>query len=127
MFIKLKRRFFNFIKRMADANTLCELCEEEPSDYICVGCDKHICGACDSGYYSDAELCVKCRATITPEEEESDRKEAAESLAEDCTCGTGGRPCELSDEEHEFLRKYAAMEIKWPRLRKMNSNRRTNT
>jgi hypothetical protein len=33
---------------------------------------------CDSGYYTDAELCTECRKDITPEEEEEDRKLAAE-------------------------------------------------
>jgi hypothetical protein len=113
MLSKLKRRLFDFIKRLncyREENDLCELCHEETADYICVGCDRQICGACDSAYYRDAELCTDCRAKITPEEEEQDRRESAESLAEECTCGTGGRPCDLSDEEHEFLRKYAHTE-----------------
>jgi hypothetical protein len=115
MLRKLKRHFFNLVKRLnriATQYDLCELCHEEEADYICVGCDRHICAACDSLYYRDADLCTKCRSEITPEEEERDRKESVESLAEECTCGKGGRPCDLSDEEHEFLRKYAPVEQK---------------
>jgi hypothetical protein len=115
MLRKLKRRLIDLVKRlsrMAQSYDLCELCHEESADYICVGCDRHICGECTTMYYVDAELCTKCRAEITPEEEEQDRKESAETLAEECTCGTGGRPCDLSDEEHEFIRKYAPVERK---------------
>lgn len=107
MFNKAKLWLFNVIKRMADANALCQICEEEPTDCLCVSCHKFVCCECTSGYYADADLCIECRAKITPEEEEEDRMESAAMLAEDCTCGTGGRPCELSDEEHEFIHKYA--------------------
>jgi hypothetical protein len=113
--LKIKRCLINFTKRLsrfAQMYDKCEICKEEDADYICVGCDRHICGACDSGYYADVEFCKQCRSKITPEEEEADRKECAESLAEECTCGTGGRPCELGDEKHEFLKKYAPVEKK---------------
>ena len=115
MFVKVKRCLIEWakkIKRLADSYDKCEVCHEEDAEYICVGCDKHICGACESGYYADEDLCKQCRFKITPEEEEADRKECAESLAEECTCGTVGRPCELSDEEHAFMKKYASLEEK---------------
>jgi hypothetical protein len=38
---------------------------------------------CNSGYYSDAELCRKCRKDITPEEEEEDRRMALEYEEDD--------------------------------------------
>ena len=121
MFVKVKLCLIEWakrIKRLADLYDLCEVCYEDGADYICVGCDRHICGICTSDYYRDAELCIKCRAEITPEEEDNDRRESAQTLAEECTCGTGGRPCDLSDEEHEFLKKYAPVKEK-------NENRRS--
>jgi hypothetical protein len=54
---------------------LCTLCHEEPADTSCVACEKEICYACDSGYYSDENLCKDCFAHMTPEEIESDRIE----------------------------------------------------
>ena len=111
-FTRIKRWVFDFIKRLIEEHDLCGICGDDVGDYLCVGCDRRICGACDSRYYNDAELCTECRKNITPEEEEMDRRESAEDLAEQCTCRTGGRPCDLSDEEHKFMRKYAPVEGK---------------
>jgi len=77
----LKREFFGWwsgFREWVNAKDSCELCGNEHTDYICVGCDRRICCMCDSGYYTDAELCTECRKDITPEEEEEDRKLAAE-------------------------------------------------
>jgi hypothetical protein len=106
----LKREFFSWWPSFRDwvnAKDSCELCGNEIADNICVGCDRRICDMCNSGYYADAELCTNCRANLTPEEEAEDRKEAANSLAEECTCPN---PCELSEDEHEFTKKYAVKE-----------------
>jgi hypothetical protein len=107
----LKREFFGWFAGFKDYISgldSCELCGNEQADNICVGCDRRICCMCNSGYYEDAELCTDCRAKITPEEEEEDRKESANYLAVDCTCPNA---CELSDDEHEFVRKYAVKEV----------------
>ncbi len=109
MFRKVKHFFLDLMKDLVNSYAVCEICGEEPTDSSCISCDRFICSTCTSGYYADADLCIKCRAEITPEEEEKDCKESAEALAEDCTCGTV-RPCDLSAEEHEFLRKYAPKE-----------------
>jgi len=45
----------------------------------CVGCGHFICYGCDSMFYEDENLCVECRATITPEEEAELAREQAES------------------------------------------------
>jgi len=113
MFTKIRRGFFGFLETMRaritnylDEHDLCEICKENISDEICVGCDRRICGECNSGYYSDAELCKTCRADISPKEEAQDRKESAEEMAELCTCKIAGAPCELTEEEHRFVEKY---------------------
>jgi ribosome-binding protein aMBF1 (putative translation factor) len=77
----LKREFFDWwtgFRDWVNAKDSCELCGNEIADNICVGCDRRICDMCNSGYYEDAELCQACRHDITPEEEEEDRKLAAE-------------------------------------------------
>jgi len=115
----LKREFFGWWPSFRDwvnAKDSCEICGNEIADNICVGCDRRICGMCESGYYSDESLCTECRKDITPEELEEDRKDAANSLAEECTCPKtawlGSEPndstCELSEEEHEYISKYAS-------------------
>jgi hypothetical protein len=94
----------------------CECCGNEQSDYACCGCDKRICGMCESGYYSDEILCMACRHDITPEEEAQGRQYTANEMANQCTCPktawTGSEPndstCELDESEHEFIRKYAS-------------------
>ena len=98
----------------------CELCGNEQADNICVGCDRRICCMCVSGYYEDESLCKRCRHDITPEELAEDQKEAANSLAEQCTCPktawTGSEPndstCELDEEDHAYIAKYAVKEEK---------------
>jgi hypothetical protein len=82
MFKYLKREFFGWWSGFRDwvsGLDSCELCGNEKSDYTCIGCLKRICCMCESGYYSDANLCSSCRHDITPEEEEEDRKLALES------------------------------------------------
>lgn len=81
MWRKCKHKFFEFwqgFRHWIDEMDACEVCGNEKADYICVGCDKRICCMCDSGYYSDAEICRPCRAQITPEEEAEDRRMALE-------------------------------------------------
>lgn len=81
----VKRIFFEWWRGFSEwvnEKDACELCGNEKSDYVCVGCLKRICCMCESGYYSDAELCDSCRDEITPEEEAEDRKLQAE-LEED--------------------------------------------
>ena len=53
----------------------CEVCHEEQVAHTCIGCDRFICYDCESNFYEDESLCVKCRATITPEEEAEIRAE----------------------------------------------------
>ncbi len=65
------------------AKTMCELCHEEPADYTCVSCEKDICAGCESGYYSDEDLCRECRAAISPEEEAEDIRLTKEALGGD--------------------------------------------
>jgi hypothetical protein len=106
----LKREFFDWFagfKNFIQGLDCCELCGNEQADSICVGCDKRICCMCDSGYYSDVELCTNCRANLTPEEEAQDREEEANSLKHDCTCPAA---CDLSEEEHAYITKYASKE-----------------
>ena len=113
----LRREFFGWFAGFKDYISgldSCELCGNEQSHYICVGCERRICYMCNSGYYTDAELCQVCRTNITPEEEEEDRRDAANSLAEECTCPAewnGVSSCELSRDGHEFVRKYAVKEV----------------
>jgi hypothetical protein len=47
----------------------CEICHEEQVAHLCIGCGRYICYGCDSMFYEDENLCIECRATITPEEE----------------------------------------------------------
>ena len=113
----LKREFFGWFSGFKDyirGLDSCELCGNEIADNICVGCDRRICDMCESGYYQDVTLCTSCRAEITPEEEAYDLRESANSLAEECTCPAewnGVSSCELSRDEHEFVRKYAVKEV----------------
>jgi hypothetical protein len=62
---------------------------------------------CNSGYYTDAELCTDCRKDITPEELAEDSKDYANDLAEQCTCPA---ECELDEEDHAYIAKYAVKE-----------------
>ena len=65
-----------------------------------------VCSGCNSGYYSDEDLCRECRSEITPEEERiGTGKESAETLAEQCACNVPGILCELTDEDHRFIEK----------------------
>jgi hypothetical protein len=113
----LKREFFGWFAGFKDYISgldSCELCGNEWTDSTCSGCNKRICCMCESGYYEDESLCKRCRHDITPEEEEEDRRDAANSLAEECTCPAewnGVSSCELSRDEHEFVRKYAVKEV----------------
>jgi hypothetical protein len=119
----LKREFFGWFAGFKDYISgldSCELCGNEQSHYICVGCERRICYMCNSGYYTDAELCTDCRKDITPEELAEDRKDYANDLAEECTCPktawTGSEPndstCELDEEDHAYIAKYAVKEEK---------------
>jgi hypothetical protein len=117
MFTKLRRWFFgkwHSLNLWIEDKDVCELCGEEKSDTVCVGCDRRICDMCESGYYQDATLCTSCRAKMTPEELADDLRESANYLAEECTCPAewnGFSSCELSRDEHEFVRKYAVKEV----------------
>jgi hypothetical protein len=62
---------------------LCEICHDQRSDNICIGCERRICYQCTTGYYVDGDLCTICRASITPEEEAEDQRDQAELDAED--------------------------------------------
>jgi hypothetical protein len=107
----IKREFFGWWKGFIEwvtAQDTCELCGNEKADYLCVGCERRICMMCNSGYYADAELCKACRKEITPEEEAEDRKDAANDLKEQCTCPNA---CELTDDEHEYIGKYADKQV----------------
>jgi hypothetical protein len=75
-------KFTATTQRLRERYDLCEVCKANESDSICVGCQRRICCECDSRYYYDVELCKRCRADITPEEEEQDRREALEYMAE---------------------------------------------
>ena len=121
MFARLRRWLFSFIERVNHWNVdhdLCELCDTDESQTNCITCGKRICYGCDSRYYDDVELCTECRKNITPKEEEDDRIDHANGLAEQCTCPktmwTGSdlndSTCELSEEEHEYIKKYAVNE-----------------
>ena len=85
----------------------CELCGNEQSDYMCVGCQRRICAMCESGYYADENLCSECRKNISPEEEAEDKKEAADDLAKECSCPA---VCELDEDQHAFIAKYGVKE-----------------
>lgn len=103
----LRRWFFGVwqgFREWIDGMDACEICGNEQADNICVGCDRRICGMCDSGYYRDAEICQECRKNISPQEEDEDRENEAEALIYECTCPVD---CELSPEEHAFITKYA--------------------
>jgi hypothetical protein len=104
----IKREFFGWWPSFRDwvsGKDLCEICGNDRTDYVCVGCERRICDMCNSGYYEDAELCQACRHDITPEEEAYDLRESANYLAEECTCPNA---CGLSPEEHEYIAKYAS-------------------
>jgi hypothetical protein len=114
MFARLKRWVYgrlkaldNRIKWFLEDHFKCEVCGEERADYTCIGCGKRICGGCDSHYYTDEELCVKCECEITPEERARDLKEHADYLLDDCQCGVLGKTCELDADQHAFITEHA--------------------
>ncbi len=83
---RIKRWLFGklaILNRWREAHDLCEICHEEQACSICVGCEQRICCECTSGYYADEDLCLACRAQITPEEEEADRLEQIQADMED--------------------------------------------
>ena len=82
MWKDIRRSFFSWwsgFRDWIDGLDACEICGNEMSNYICAGCEKRICCMCESGYYSDENLCTECRKEITPEEEEKDRRDALEN------------------------------------------------
>lgn len=76
---KLRRKVFAWMEHIIYVYDQCEICREEKSSEICVSCGARICCECESGYYADETLCVKCRTGITPEEEE-DREELSAEI-----------------------------------------------
>lgn len=85
IWLRIRRWFLGTIYRFEKAlgcwiteHDLCELCHSETVGEVCIGCQARICYLCDSGYYSDENLCNKCRKEITPEEEAEDRRLQAE-------------------------------------------------
>ena len=76
---RLKRWFFEVLRDFLLQHDHCEICSEFEPFYTCISCDRRYCVDCESGYYEDENLCSECRATITPEQEAEDWKEAVES------------------------------------------------
>ena len=59
------------------------MCHDVKVETTCESCERRMCYECTSNYYNDVDICSVCRAQITPEEEEADRKETAQATAED--------------------------------------------
>lgn len=84
--VLLKRWAFRTVNRLHywfGESDICEVCHDVKVETTCESCERRMCYECTSNYYNDVDICSVCRAQITPEEEEADRKETAQATAED--------------------------------------------
>ena len=84
--LKVRRWFFGWLEVFIDRashwqndHDICELCKEEVTSLICIGCERRHCHECTSGFYEDVDQCNLCRNDISPEEEAEMMCEAAEN------------------------------------------------